>query len=298
MDKKRRYYNPEIWGGIECTINRIGENYFDQLDNADLYRHPHIEAIIDLGIKKVRFPILWEKHQPSMETEIDWSWTEQQLLRFKEANIDVIAGLVHHGSGPAFTNLLDDHFPTLLAEYAKQVAIKFPWITYYTPVNEPLTTARFSGLYGIWYPHKTDDRSFVLMLLNELKGVVLAMQEIRKINPAAQLIQTEDLAKTYSTPLLQYQADFDNERRWLTFDLLCGRVNKDHPLWHFLRWIGIPEDKLMFFQEHNCPPDIFGFNHYLTSERYLDEKIHLYPPHTHGGNGQHTHADVEAVRID
>jgi dTDP-4-dehydrorhamnose reductase len=45
-------------------------------------------------------------------------------------------------------------------------------------------------------------------------------------------------------------------------------------------------------------PDIFGFNHYLTSERYLDEKIHLYPPHTHGGNGQHHYADVEAVRVN
>ncbi|MBD0277016.1 MAG: sugar nucleotide-binding protein [Flavisolibacter sp.] len=298
MDKRKRYCNPEIWGGIECTINRIGDKYYDQLVNADVYRHPHIEAIIDLGIKKVRFPVLWEKHQPTMETEIDWSWPEKQLNRFREANIDVIAGLVHHGSGPAITNLLDDHFPFLLAEYAKQVAIKFPWIKYYTPVNEPLTTARFSGLYGLWYPHKSDDKSFVRMLLNELKGVVLAMQEMRKINPAVQLIQTEDLAKTYSTPLLQYQADFENERRWLTFDLLCGRVNKDHPLWPYFRWIGIPEDKLLFFQENNCPPDIFGFNHYLTSERYLDEKIHLYPPHTHSGNGQHVYADVEAVRID
>ena len=26
---------------------------------------------------------------------------------------------------------------------------RYPWIDAYTPVNEPLTTARFSGLYGI-----------------------------------------------------------------------------------------------------------------------------------------------------
>ena len=76
----------------------------------------------------------------------------------------------------------------------------FPWLNYYTPVNEPLTTARFSGLYGIWYPHGTDELSFITMLLNQMKGIVLAMRAIREINPDAQLIQTEDLAKTHSSP--------------------------------------------------------------------------------------------------
>ena len=60
---------------------------------------------------------------------------------------------MHHGSGPAYTDLKDPDFPNKLAKYAKAVAKKFPWLEYYTPVNEPLTTARFSGLYGLWYPH-------------------------------------------------------------------------------------------------------------------------------------------------
>lgn len=51
------------------------------------------------------------------------------------------------------------------------------------------------------------------MLLNQVKGIVLAMQAIRCINPHAKLLQTEDLGKTYSTDLLTYQADFENERR-------------------------------------------------------------------------------------
>src|SRR5438270_4848230 len=124
-----------------------------------------------------------------------------------EAGITPIAGLVHHGSGPAYTNFFDDTFALGLAGYAEKVATNFPWIEYYTPVNEPLTTARFCGLYGIWYPHKKNAGSFLQMLVNEIKGTILAMQEIRKINPAAKLIQTEDLGKTYSTPGLKYQAD-------------------------------------------------------------------------------------------
>ena len=46
-----------------------------------------------------------------------------------------------------------------------------------------------------------------------------------------------------------------------------------------------------------CPPDIIGINHYVTSERFLDERLDRYPPHTHGGNDRHRYADVEAVRV-
>lgn len=298
MDTRKNSYNPEVWGGIECTINKVGDNYLDQLQYHDIYSRLDINAIAETGIKKIRFPILWEKHQPQKDTTIDWSWTEAKISEIQKHDISIIAGLVHHGSGPQFTNLLDENFPELLANYARQVALKFPFINDYTPVNEPLTTARFSGLYGFWYPHKCDEQSFLVMLLHELKGVVLSMQEIRKVNPKARLIQTEDLGKTYSTPLLQYQADFENTRRWLTFDILCGRVNESHPMWGYFIANNISPDLLNFFLDNPCKPDIFGFNHYVTSERFLDEKIHLYHPQTHGGNVLHSYADVEAVRVE
>ena len=297
-DKKRPYYNPETWGGIECTINRVGDDFFDQLQYANFYQNPQLDAIIELGIKKLRFPVLWEKHQPTQDGAIDWQWTQKRLQILKDSGIDVIAGLVHHGSGPAFTNMLDPNFPYLLAAYAKQVAQQFPWINYYTPVNEPLTTARFSGLYGLWYPHHKSDSSFLQMLLNELKATILAMQEIHKINPDAKLVQTEDLGKTYSTPKLKYQANFENERRWLTYDILCGRLNPQHPMWNYFIDNGIAKKDLQFFLDNPYVPHVFGFNHYVTSERYLDEDLKRYPPHTYGSNGRHRYADVEAVRVE
>ena len=299
MDKPIPYCNPEVWGGVECTINRIDHTYIDQLHlSGHYYREGDIGHIAAMGIKKLRYPILWEKHEHQKNIAIDWQWTEKQLEEIRAHKIDIIAGLIHHGSGPAFTNLTDPQFPYLLADYAGRVAEKFPWIEFYTPVNEPLTTSRFSGLYGFWYPHMKQAGSFIKMLLHELKGTVLAMKAIRNINPNAKLLQTEDLGKTYSTKTLQYQADFENERRWLTYDILCGRFNEKHPLWKYVRELGIPESDLRFFLDNPCTPDIFGFNHYLTSERFLDERLHLYPSHTHGGNGRHVYADVEAVRVN
>lgn len=299
MARKSTSYIPEIWGGIECSFNRVDDRYMDQLQYCGHYTRSErdIGLFATLGIKAMRYPIIWERHQPSPDHDIDWTWTKKQLEALRSNSIEPIAGLMHHGNGPAFTNLMDDSFPLLFSAYASKVAKQFPWLEYYTPINEPLTTARFSGLYGVWYPHKKNDKAFADILFNQMKAIVLSMREIRKINSSARLVQSEDLCKTYSTTLLQYQADFENERRWLTYDILCGMLNRDHALWDYFRWLKVPVKTLRFFQDNPCPPDIIGADHYLTSERFLDQKLKLYPPHTWGGNHKHRYADVEAIRV-
>ncbi|MFM6975359.1 MAG: family 1 glycosylhydrolase [Sphingobacteriaceae bacterium] len=297
MNSENKQPDLEIWGGLECTINRVDDNYFNQLAySGHNARKDDISHFANLGIRKIRYPILWEQHQPKATRPINWAAAEAKLLQLKQRKIEPIAGLLHHGSGPAFTNLLDPEFPEKFAKYALKVASKFPWINNYTPINEPLTTARFSGLYGLWYPHLRDDLSFLKILINQCKASLMAMQAIRTINEQAVWIQTEDLGKTHATPLLQYQADFENQRRWLAFDLMMGRVNSGHPLWDYILWAGVNPQDLAFFEENACSPDILGFNYYVTSERYLDESIGNYPEHNHGSNSRHCYADVEAVR--
>src|SRR5205085_7915669 len=142
--------------------------------------------------------------------------------RLHDLGIRPIVGLVHHGSGPPHTSLTDPAFADGLAAFAGRVAERFPWVDAYTPVNEPLTTARFSGLYGHWFPHGRDDRTFARALLHQCRAVVLAMRAVRSVTPGARLVQTEALGKIFSTPAPAYQADFESERRWLTGGLLCG----------------------------------------------------------------------------
>ncbi len=288
----------ELWGGIECTVNRVCDRYFDQLEwNGHATRLADLDEFAALGIKAIRYPILWERIAPNGLEQADWDWADQRLAYLEGLGIRAIAGLVHHGSGPRDTCLVDPAFPEKLALYAQAVAQRYPWLTHYTPVNEPLTTARFSGLYGHWYPHARNDLMFAKALIHQCRATVLAMQAIRQINPQAQLVQTEDLGKTFSTPLLSYQAEFENDRRWLSFDLLCGRINSAHPLWDYLLKTGIAVDELLWLQDHPCPPDIIGINRYVCGDRFIDERIDRYPPHTRGGNGRHQYADVEAVWV-
>ena len=288
----------ELWGGVECTINRVGDSYLNQLArNCHTTRLSDFTQFADFGIRALRQPVLWEWVYGEASGEANWAWTDHALARLSELAIRPIVGLIHHGSGPRHTSLLDPEFPEKLANYAREVAERYPWVEEYTPVNEPLTTARFSALYGHWYPHKKDDGSFARALLNQVKAVVLAMRAVRQVNPRARLVQTDDLGKVFSTPRLAYQAEFENQRRWLTFDLLAGRIHQPHPMWKYLLWAGISERDLEWFLENPCPPDVIGINHYLSGERFLDEHLERYPEYTHGGNGRERYADVLAARV-
>ncbi len=288
----------QLWGGIECTVNRVGDRYIDQVVlTGHQHRLDDLDRFADLGIKALRYPVLWERVVPTDPTQPDWSWTDERLARMRELGIRPIVGLCHHGSGPRWTGLLDPEFPHHLARFARAVSERYPWVDAFTPINEPLTTARFAALYGHWHPHARDERQMVRALVHECLAVQLAMQEIRRVNPGAQLVQTEDLGRVWSTPPLRYQADYENERRWLSLDLLCGRVGKEHPLWRHLWWLGLTWEELGPLLEQPCPPDIIGGNYYVTSERFLDHRRHRYPAVTHGGNGRDTYADVETVRV-
>src|SRR5215204_6030652 len=106
MEKNISRFQPEIWAGIECTINRVNDCFHDQLAFAGHYdRDEDLELVASLGVKTLRFPVLWEKHQPAKDQKICWDHTTKQLEKLKQLGITPIAGLLHHGSGPSFTNL-------------------------------------------------------------------------------------------------------------------------------------------------------------------------------------------------
>jgi len=287
-----------LWGGVECTVNRVGDAYFDQIERSGHQgRLDDLDRFAELGIEALRYPVLWERTAPDADLRrADFSWADERLGRLRALGVRPIVGLVHHGSGPRHTSLVDPGFPEGLAAFARAVAERHPWVEDYTPVNEPLTTARFSGLYGHWYPHGRNGPTFVQALLGQCRATVLAMRAVRAVSPGARLVQTEDFGWTYSTPALGYQADHENQRRLLSLDLLCGRVDGDHPLHDYLLAMGASEADLRFFLEAPCPPDVIGVNYYVTSDRLLDERLDRYPVWCHGGNGRHAYADVEAVR--
>src|SRR4051812_36949487 len=97
MGAQLRSDSLQIWGGIECTHNRVGDRYFDQLDWTGHDRCVNdLDRIAELGIRTLRYPVLWERANECYGY-FDWSWADERLVRLRRLGIRPVAGLVHHG---------------------------------------------------------------------------------------------------------------------------------------------------------------------------------------------------------
>lgn len=255
----------ELWASPEPTIARLGENAWrDQLaETGHDRRSDDVALIAGLGVDACRYPVLWERN--------DLAWARPRLEALRCGGVEPIVTLLHHGSGPAYTSLLDAAFPELFANYAESVARTFPWIRRWTPINEPLTTARFSTLYGHWYPNLRDDRAFGRAIVNQALAIQTAFERIKRTIPGAQLVVTEDLQGfTAGNAEAETYVAFLRERRWLSLELVLGRVDRDHPLWSYLtREAGVPVSRLREVVARAVRVDLAGWNWYPYSERFI-----------------------------
>jgi dTDP-4-dehydrorhamnose reductase len=86
----------ELWGGIECTVNRVGDTYHDQLSfSGHARRDSDLHALGTLGIKSLRYPVLWEHAAPRSADDVDFTWADRRLTKIRELGITPIAGLLH-----------------------------------------------------------------------------------------------------------------------------------------------------------------------------------------------------------
>lgn len=282
----------ELWASPEPTFARIDATTVrDQGAETGLdVRLDDAERIAALGVTASRTPALWERVAPDDPHECDFREPARRLDALRAAGIEPIVTLLHHGSGPQYTDLLDPAFPLWFAEYAEAAARRFPWVRRWTPINEPLTTARFATLYGVWFPNLRDDRAFGRAMINQTLAQQAAMRRIRRVIPAAEFVLTEDLQRYAAADagVAEY-AEFLRERVYLSVELVAGRVGDDHPLTTFLsERCGVDALELAMMQRDAVVPDLVAFNHYPHSERYLFSL---------GANGGEDAADVPAVYV-
>jgi len=263
----------ELWASPEPTFARIDALAVrDQMAETGLdVRSGDAERIAALGVSASRVPVLWERVAPADPHERDYREPARRLAALRTAGIEPIVTLLHHGSGPNYTDLLDPAFPLWFAEYAEATAREFPWVRRWTPINEPLTTARFATLYGVWFPNMRDDRGFGRAMVNQTLAQQAAMRRIRRVIPDAEFVLTEDLQR-YSAgdaAVADYVA-FLRERTYLSVELVAGRVGDNHRLAPFLtERCGVNELEFALMQRDATAPDLVAFNHYPHSERYL-----------------------------
>jgi beta-glucosidase/6-phospho-beta-glucosidase/beta-galactosidase len=138
-------------------------------------------------------------------------------------------------------------FPTLFADYVRAFAVRFPWVQFYTPVNEMYVCALFSGRYGWWNEQLATDRGFVTALKHLVKANVLAMQAILAARPDAIFVQSESTEYFHArSPRAIARAEFMNEVRFLSLDLNYGR-RVSSEMYEYLLDNGMTRDEYHFF---------------------------------------------------
>jgi dTDP-4-dehydrorhamnose reductase len=285
---------PAVWAGVEPSYLTIGGRRRDQLtEGGHADRLEDIDRLAELGVSAVRYPVLWGwRGEPT-----DWGWAETRLARLRSHGIEPIVGLVHHGWGPEGVDPLDPEYPMRFAAYAAEVASRFPDVRTFLPVNEPLTTARFGGLYGWWDPCARDEATFARLIVAECQAIRAAARALHRVDPAIRVVVNEDACETYGTDEVADVVSFYNTRRWLTFDLVTGKVDPHHPMWEHLTIAPGIEGALEDLADDPEYPDVLGLDHYVTSDRFLDHRTGEYPADIERTRTNERFVDVEAARV-
>ncbi len=104
--------------------------------------------------------------------------------RLAALGIEPVLHLLHHGSGPAGYESARSRVSRSGSPASPgRCAERYPWVTHFVPINEPVTTARFSTLYGLWYPHLRDIDAFFRAVWNQCRAIQLGMRAIRDVSP-------------------------------------------------------------------------------------------------------------------
>jgi dTDP-4-dehydrorhamnose reductase len=288
---------PAVWAGPECSFLTVGDWRCDQLAlTGHDTRLDDLERLASLGATAVRYPVLWGR-SGGRRAATDWRWAETRVARLAELGLEPIVGLLHHGFGPDGMDPVEPGWPAAFARYAGAVAERLPETASFLPINEPLTTARFGALYGWWSPYVRDADTFAALLLAECHAWLLAARAIRRVRPAARLVVNEDIGRTFGTKRLADVVELHNERRWLTFDLLTGRVDRSHPWWRHLGGTRERRRRLDLLASEPLVPDVLGIDHYVTSDRFLDDRLERYPGSAHAHDEGRAYANVEVARV-
>ena len=256
--------------GIENSVPTIkgGTERVDEMEKCGFYKHwrTDFQLVEDLGVRFLRYG-------PPIHTvwrgvgKYDWQFTDETFNDLKKRDIVPIVDLCHFGVPDWIGNFQNPDFPALFEAYAREFAIRFPWVQLYTPINEMYICASFSARYGWWNEQMTTNLGFVTALKHIVKANVMAMKTILEVRPDAIFVQSESSEYFHAeNPAAIGPAEVMNAERFLSLDLNYGR-RVDSEMYEFLMDNGMSREEYHFFMNNRLKQHcILGNDYYKTNE--------------------------------
>lgn len=255
-------------GAFESTkIHGSGRDILDTTHHWQRWEHD-LGLLVDAGIRHVRYSAPWHRieRQPG---EWDWQWMDGPMRFMQRHGMRPIMDPLHLCSFPDWLTNGFAHplLPTVYERFIERFAERYPWVEEYTVFNEPLPSTVFSGLMGMWYPHRRSERDWVAMAVNAARTICRASHALLKRNPNIRLVHVDTGERHHALePAAEEWVRFMNHRRFLIHDLVLGRVTTDHPLYSYLRKHNFREDDRLWLQDNAAPIHVLGLDYYWHSE--------------------------------
>ncbi len=264
--------------GIECSYPTIAgaggtTRRVDLLETTFHYRRwrDDLRLVHELGLRYLRYgPPYYAMHLGS--DRYDWSFADEVFAEMRRLDLVPIADLCHFGVPNWIGDFQNPDWPRLFAAYAGAFANRYPWIRFYTPVNEIFVCAKLSALNGVWNERQRSERAFVTALKHLCRANLLATEAILAVRSDAIVIQSE--SAEYFHPACHHepgrrQADFENQRRFLPFDLLYARPVRDD-IREYLREQGLTDEEYAWFMGQNLSErSVMGNDYYERNEQLV-----------------------------
>jgi beta-glucosidase len=271
-DQDPRVTPPFFWAvGIEDTnigwpLRGSGEP-LDEYASTDHYSQwrEDFDRIVQIGATTVRYGLPWYRLNPA-PGQWDWTWADDVInYAVVDLGLDLIIDLVHYGT-PSWLkgSFTDPAYPAAVGDYAGTVAARYDGLVdKFTPLNEPLITASFTGARAIWPPYDSGDAGWARVIVGVAAGIQSTIKAIKAAQPSATIAHVEatHVWETEDANLIAHR-DVLRLRNFLPTDLILGRVTVDHALYPWLIEMGIDADVLAGFQEPCPAPDLIGVNFY------------------------------------
>lgn len=265
--------------GFESThIFGSGKDVFHLTNHTELVEED-LKLANSCGLDTMRYSAPWH----SIESEqgvYNWKWLDKALNCLRDLGIEPIIDPLHHTSFPEWLEggFANPKFADLYVQFVKRLAERYPWIRYYTIINEPFVTALFCGHEGIWYPYLNSKESFVQMILNMGEATCRISKLLSEMLSEVYFVHVDACEKHRATNAESIQEVlYRNELRFLVPDLILGKINERHPLHFYLRKHGASGEELEWFTKNPSRIDILGLDYYAHSELEWDCGERIYP---------------------
>ncbi|MGI4833255.1 MAG: family 1 glycosylhydrolase [Janthinobacterium lividum] len=259
--------------GIECSYPTIdhGKTRRDLLAECDHYNRyqEDLGLVKELGLKVLRYGLPYYSIQQA-PGKYDWEFADLAMAEMQRLGITPILDLMHFGVPNWLGNFQNPELPVHFANYCEQVAKRYPWVRYYTPVNEIYVTARSSAKDGVWNEQLKDDKSFVTAMKHTVAASIMGTQQIAKQRPDCVIVQSESAEfmhelRAEHTPAVQ----LENALRFLSLDLLYAH-HPDGEVVNYLYDNGMTRQEYDWFMAGEPPGyQIMGNDYYGRNEKIM-----------------------------